>query len=182
MHTTALQKVRFPAILLLGLLLFQSAGWQMAWHGMHWNARWEARNALFQDNNLPEKTFSKAFFAQIKVDKKEIRLEGFLYDFYTVAETEDSIRVALYHDHKEQALLSALGHMFQSGEQSGQSSAPFLNHWLALSLGVAFLVPPVPVWPKLPVLALSRAVFPACSWGTQFVPGVFAPPPEGQWT
>ena len=179
MRTTTLQIARFPAFLLLGLLLFQSAGWQLAWQGMHWNARLEARNALFQEHNLPEKTFSKAFFAQIRVDKKEIRLEGFLYDFYTVTETVDSIRVALYHDQKEQALLSVLGHLFQSGEESGQSSAPGLIHWLAQSLGVSFIVPPVIVWPTKPVLACGKPYFHTYSRGAQFVPGVFAPPPEG---
>jgi hypothetical protein len=182
MRTTTLQIARFPVILLLGIVLFQSAGWQMAWHGLRLSARLEARDRLFQDDTLPEKTFSKAFFTQIKVDKKEIRLEGFLYDFYTIAETEVSIRVALYHDYKEQHLLSSLSHFFQSRGKSGQPSAPGLIHWLAQSLGAAFIIPSEHLLPILPVLAFSRPVFPVYSWGTQFIPGVFAPPPEGEWT
>jgi hypothetical protein len=165
----------------LGLLLlvaFQSAGWLMAWQGMHWTARLEARRVMFSGNAMPEKTFSKSFFAQIKVDRKEIRLDGHLYDFRTLAESADSIRVALYHDQKEEALLSALGQLFQSGEDSGNASAQHLAKWLAQNLGASFLTPSSPMLPALLVFVFNKPMFSIEQVDAQCTPGIFAPPPE----
>lgn len=164
--------------MLLVLVAFQSAGWLMAWQGMRWTARLEARRIMFSGDSMPERTFSKAYFSKIKVDRKEIRLDGHLYDFRTLTETADSIRVALYHDQKEEALLSALGYLFQSGETSGNASAPHLAKWLAQSLGAAFLTPALPVLQVLPVFAFGMLIFYSKGPEAQCTPGIFAPPPE----
>lgn len=150
----------------------------MAWQGMRWTARLEARRVMFSGHSMPEKTFSKAFFFQIKVDRKEIRLNGHLYDFRTVAESADSIRVALYHDQKEEALLSALGQLFQSGEDSGSAPAQHLAKWLAQSLGTFFLTPSSPMLPTLLVFMLNKPMFTIERPDAQCTPGIFAPPPE----
>lgn len=151
----------------------------MAWQGMRWTARLEARQMMFSGDSMPERTFSKAYFSKIKVDRKEIRLDGHLYDFRTLTETADSIRVALYHDQKEEALLSALGHLFQSGETSGNASTPHLAKWLAQSLGAAFLPPAIPTaLPALPAYVLGALIFQSQEPDAQHTPGIFAPPPE----
>ncbi|MBN8677724.1 MAG: hypothetical protein J0M29_05830 [Chitinophagales bacterium] len=167
-----------PAVLLLFLITFQSAGWLMAWQCMHWNVRLEARRILFAGEDLPERSFSKNYFDGIRVGRKEIRLDGHLYDYRKVSETADSIRVALYHDRHEEALFSTLDQLFQTGGFNGKSTVPALIKWLAQSLGACYMPPGDIILPFSSTLAFSRPVFLTYSWGAQFAPGVFAPPPE----
>jgi hypothetical protein len=184
------KRLRFIALMLSATLAFQSVGWLVAWKGMQLAARLEAQGVLSQAGNSPEsfasinsplhrQTFSKNFLQSIKVDgKKEIVLDGRLYDYRMLAESGDSIQVLLYHDHHEQALLKALGQAFQSThKENAPSNAPVVL-WLAKWLGSAFLLPEKPVVASGIAPPHQKQVFSAFLLVAQSAPGVFAPPPE----
>lgn len=161
------------------LVAFQSVGWFLTWQGLRLGARFEAQRVLYQEEVLlQENTFHKDFFQKIKVDRREIRLNGHLFDFRVLAEFGDSIRVTLYHDQFEEALLSALGQVFQPGGGSKADSAPPVAVWLAQWLGSTFLLPEKPmlsfgVEPHFQKHNFTKLVFAA-----QSAPSIFVPPPE----
>ncbi|HNL11286.1 MAG TPA: hypothetical protein PKM44_12290, partial [Turneriella sp.] len=93
----------------IGLLTFQSGGWFMAWHIARQEARQIARTAAPPaDRRLYRITLSLRNLEQARVDKKEIRLNGHLYDIRSLEQHGDSATVSLYHDTREEALFSAL--------------------------------------------------------------------------
>ncbi len=187
MASSSKKRLRFTVLLLAGTLAFQSVGWLLAWKGLELGARFEAQRALFQgektsnieDANLLQQTFHKDFIQKIKVvGKKEIVLDGKLFDYRILAETEDSIKLSLYHDHHEQALLSALGQAFKSSpDTNGSSSAP-VALWLAKWLGSAFMLPEKPEILINPAARFEKQVFLSLLFAAQSAPSVFAPPPE----
>lgn len=165
--------------MLATVLAFQSAGWLLAWKGMQTEAQTNAQQALYQSgSDLQERIFEKGFFRSIQVEKNEIRLEGQLFDCRILDETGDSLRVALYHDLQEEALLSLLGSVFQSKDAAQGHTAPPMAIWLAQWLGSAFLLPENPALFVHPEPGLEKPGLEVSPFMAQSSPGVFAPPPE----
>lgn len=167
----------FAAVFFAAMASFQSAGWFLAWKGLQIKARFEAEKSLFAENALLEsKTFDKDYFHQIKIGRKEIVFEAKLYDYRVLSETEDSLRVALYHDAHEQKLLSALGRVFGAKLDSAPPT-PVMT-WLALWLGATFLLPAKNALPQW-VDGLYSPVFPLHQLlRQQAVQELATPPPE----
>ncbi|GEM_PF-1014448 len=190
MGTSSKKRLCFAALLLVGMLAFQSVGWLLAWKGLQLGAQFEAQRVLFQgentlnigaggDSNRFQQSFHKDFIEKIKVvGKKEFVLDGKLFDYRILAETEDSIKLSLYHDHHEQALLSALGQAFKSSQQTnGPSSAP-VALWLAKWLGSAFMLPEKLEISINATSGFQKQTFISLLFAAQSAPSIFAPPPE----
>lgn len=128
----------------------------MAWQMMHWQARFEAQRVL-EKNTAPLETvvITQSFFEKNKLDKREIRLNGNLYDIRSKTVAGDSVRLELYHDKHEESLLAMLGvHFSKFDKASGNESKP-LALWVAQWLGSAFIVP---VSAPLPACETSLAL------------------------
>lgn len=167
------------AIVLAALVSFQSAGWLLAWKGLQLEAVKKAQYA-FDGNasNVQQRSFHQDHFKSIQIGRREIIFEGQLYDFRVMEKTGDSITVALYHDRHEQALLSALGHIFKA---NGTAQHPFdtpASLWLAQWLCTAFLVPDSPLIPSSNPVWAAKVLTAPSRIAPQTAPSVFAPPPE----
>ena len=166
-------------IVLSAILAFQAVGWLLAWKSVQIGAKVEAHFALLKsDQHLLKATFHKDFVQKRKIGKKEIILDGQLFDFKITSETGDSLHLALYHDQKEQALLSLLGHVFKSSEHGTSPTSMPLAAWLAKWLSAAFLLPEKPVLSSGIARVNTRQSFPPIHLQAQSAPSVFAPPPE----
>lgn len=178
---SAPNQVRFlpAAVLFTALIAFQSVGWLLAWQGLRFGAKIEAQKALFHGGkDFQQGTFHKDFIEKIKVGRKEIVLDGQLFDYKILSVQGDSLRISLFHDQKEQALLSVLGHVFKSERDPGSQHSMPLTLWLAKWLSATFILPVKSVLPAETVLFLLRQAFHIQFSKAQFAPGVFAPPPE----
>jgi hypothetical protein len=124
------------------LIVFQGIGWFMAWQMMHWQARFEAQRVLLKENTpLETVVITQEQFEKAKLDKREIRLNGNLYDIRSKTVSGDSVRLELYHDRHEESLLAMLGiHFSKLDTASGNDSMP-LALWVAQWLGSAFILP-----------------------------------------
>ncbi|MFN0213338.1 MAG: hypothetical protein ACKVT2_03715 [Saprospiraceae bacterium] len=172
------QRPIIPTVLLTVLIAFQSVGWLLAWQGMLLITKIEAHQTLAQGGStVREMIFHKNFIEKSKVGKKEILVNGQLFDFRILSETDDSLRVVLYHDQHEEALLTALGQVFKSEDSSNFCQKP-VALWLAQWLGSAFLMPENPL--DLSSLApnFQAQIFSSLFFVAQSAPGVFVPPPE----
>ena len=253
MRSSFPHRLSLTVLLLAATLLFQSVGWLLAWKGLQFGARFEAKQALFQkvnttdgvgedantgndgvgedantgndgvgedanignygvgedanignegvgedantgngdaktgnedaktgnrDADVSQGTFHKDFIQKIKVGRKEIVLNGHLYDYRILSESSDSVCLALYHDKHEQALLSALGQVFKSGEDSKIPSSTPLALWLSKWLGSDFLLSEKSTVFFRLELRFQKQNFTTPSFSAQFAPSVFAPPPE----
>jgi hypothetical protein len=168
------------AFALSALLAFQAVGWFLAW-GIQQSGAWhDAQRALSSpETPFREITLHHADIQKIKVGRKEIRLEGRLFDIRCAEKIGDSLRLSLYHDAAEEALLDALGQLLQPGGGSKAASAPPLARWLAQWLHAAYLLPRPPVLVHFePPTARAHFGAPA-PWKAQAAPSIFAPPPEG---
>ena len=209
MRSSFPHRLSLTVLLLAATLLFQSVGWLLAWKGLQFGARIEAKQALFQkvnttdgvgedantgngdaktgnedaktgnrDADVSQGTFHKNFIQKIKVGRKEIVLNGQLYDYRILSESSDSVCLALYHDKHEQALLFALGQVFKSGEDSKIPSSTPLALWLSKLLGSDFLLSEKSTVFFRLELRFQKQNFITPSFSAQFAPSVFAPPPE----
>ena len=130
------------ALILFVLILFQGLGWLLTWQAIQWQAKLAAQSALFQeDTPVREDILQQDFFQQSKVGKREIRLEGNLYDIRSSELLGDSIKLVLYHDWHEQMLYSVLGIHFSRLDRSTGSEPQPLSVWVAQWLGSAFILP-----------------------------------------
>lgn len=163
---------------LAALLVFQAAGWFLALGVLQIQAKNTARFAMHQrETPLETVTLAASFLQKIRVGKKEIRLEGRLYDIKNQTFKGDSVALVLYHDKHEEALLDAAGKLLSpSGGSNAAHSLP-LQNWLAKWLGSAFLIPSRPV---LPIYSeqISAVSFHYLLLETQAATGRFSPPPE----
>lgn len=169
---------RYAAALLVGLLAFQAAGWLVAWHTTHWEARFSAQQALLGKNTpLRHLTLPIAALSALRVGKKEIIYEGRLYDIRSAHSVGDSVRLELYHDRHEEHLYALLGRVIASDGED-PAPAPF-QIWLAKWLGTVFLVPEgPPVVRATPRVQVPLRLFEYMLQMPQTVPGVLTPPPD----
>lgn len=167
----------FATTALVLLVALQAVGWFAASGILQWQAKSAAQRAMHRSATvLHTVTLSLEHLARIRVDKKEIRLEGRLYDIKSQHITGDSAVLQIYHDRKEEALLAAIGQLLRPG--SPDNGALPLQGWLARWLGAVFLPPAtMPVLPELSASCMTHT-FGCAQPATQYVPGAFAPPPE----
>ncbi len=148
-------------------------GWFLAWQGVQWQAKIAAHKALFRDNTaLVPVTLTQSHFNKIKAGKREVRLNGNLYDIKSRQLKGDSIHLVLYHDKREQALYDLLGIHFSQLENAPNGKANPVSFLLAQWLGAAFLVPEGIALP-MNNLALKKAVF---HWRFPDAAGMHSPP------
>ena len=177
----ALNQLRFlpAAVLFTALIAFQAVGWLLAWQGLQLEAKFEAQKTLLDsDKPLQSGVFHKEFIEQTRVGEKEILFDGQLFDYKILSVQGDSLRISLFHDQKEQALLSVLGQVFKRSQDSNSQHSLPLTLWLAKWLGATFIVPEAPVLKAEMVLHREKQAFHIQFSKAQFAPGVFAPPPE----
>ena len=163
------------ATALLILLLFQSAGWNLTWQMMHW----EAKSAACASMDRPETpletlTVALTLLPKIRVDDHEIRYEGRLYDIKSQTLEGDSVTLTLYHDRHEEAVLNALTGLIAPG---GNAESLPLQRWLAQCLGMAFLLPDTGLFHLGDWMAQALASI-CPTLVAQSAPGCFSPPPE----
>lgn len=135
----------FPYIL-LALILFQGAGWMLSWQAMRFHAKIGANIAV----SSPETpslhlTLSVSLFKRVRIDRKEIRLDGNMYDIRSARYDSDSVHLELYHDKREQALFALLKPHISFLTDYSPAQTPPLAAWAAQWLVTPFVVPPVPV-------------------------------------
>ncbi|MBL7829075.1 MAG: hypothetical protein JNJ57_20740 [Saprospiraceae bacterium] len=170
---------RFPAFVLLVLVSFQGIGWFLVWKALHMEAKLHAHTIMRQQQNgLSEITLSIQEFEQVKLDKKEILLNGCLFDFRNPTILGDSIHLELYHDVKEQQLLSLLHPHFSRINSTDHGATPPLNYWVAQWLTMPYVVPgTVQILPAVDCSATAqfRWLFPAAQTNSK---ALFQPPRE----
>ena len=128
---------------LLFLLLFQMAGWILLWQMAQSNARQQAAWQMAKDvNSLEHIQLSKDALAAARVGRKEIRIDGRMYDIHSQRFFADSVHLLVYRDHAEESILKRIGSYFSS--KDSQSGALFQGLWSKWA-GWAYLVPLVPM-------------------------------------
>ena len=163
------------AAALLILLLFQSAGWNLTWQMMHWEAKSAAQIALTRrETPLQTLKIARDQLPVLRVDKHEIRYEGSLYDIKSQTLEGDSVTLTLYHDRHEEAVLNALTGLIAPG---GNAESLPLQRWLAQCLGMAFLLPDTGLFHLGDWMAQALASI-CPTLVAQSAPGCFSPPPE----
>jgi hypothetical protein len=159
--------------ILVSLIIFQGVGWHLAWQSIEWKAKIAARHALIGASTpLLHVTLQQDFFQQSKIDKREIRLNGNLYDIKTSECVGDSVRLLLYHDQHEQALFALLGIHFSYLDHSTGTTPQPLALWAAQWLGLAFLMPEGILLPNAPI----GVCLPVFSWCFPHTAGQHSPP------
>ena len=125
---------------LAALLLFQAGGWFLASGILQIQAKTVAHFTMQRrETPLETVTLANSFLSKIRVGKKEIRLEGRLYDIKNQTVKGDSVTLQLYHDKHEEAVLDAVGKLLSPGGSKTAHSLP-LQNWLAKWLSSAFLL------------------------------------------
>jgi hypothetical protein len=167
----------FLPVFLLTLVLLQGMGWFLAWQGVQWQAKIAAHKALFRENTaFVAVTLTQNHFQKIKADKREVRLNGNLYDIRSSSIAGDSIHLVLYHDKREQALYDLLGVHFSQLDNAATGKPNPVSFLVAQWLGAAFLPPDAIVLPII-VLRQKKAAF---HWGHPHTEGIhllpFIPP------
>ena len=139
---------------------------------MYFGAHQAARVAM-QRRHSPLQTvlLHKSTLEACRVGKHEILIEGRLYDICGSVSEGDSLRLRLYHDRHEEALLLTLGHILSPAGDG------HVLQWLAQWLGQPFLQPDLQCWPAL------HSHFTVCQFtkdrlSPQSAPGCAAPPPK----
>ncbi len=148
-------------------------GWFLAWQGVQWQAKIAAHKVLFQENTaVSVVTLTQDFYQQSKVGKREIRLNGNLYDIRSSEVKGDSIRLVVYHDKHEQALYALLGIHFSQLDSATDGKPQPISVLVAQWLGAAFVAPDVV---EMPVAEIdqSRAEF---HWRFPETSGIHIPP------
>lgn len=135
----------FFSYILLALILFQGAGWMLAWQAVQFHAKISAEIAL----SLPETpslhlTLSASLFQRVRIDRKEIRLDGNLYDIRRAVFNGDSVHLELYHDKREQALFALIKPHVSFLTDYSPTRTPPVAAWAAQWLLTPFIVPVVP--------------------------------------
>jgi cbb3-type cytochrome oxidase subunit 3 len=166
------------AVLLLALALFQAAGWWYVWRWARDDARQAAQRAMaLPETPLVQRTLSRADLEAWRFDKKELRLEGRLYDIRSEQARGDSVLLMLYHDRREEALMHALYTGWLPGEHPHDAPAR-LHLWLLRCLFMPFELPSGPTLAFIGTARRAPAVFTYHLSGAQYVPGLVTPPPE----
>lgn len=166
---------------LLALLAFQASGWLVAWQAARFDARRTAGAMLHQpETETCRVTLTTTALANARVDNREIRLHGRLFDIRSAEPCGDSVRLLLYHDVREEALYEALGNLlapaFCNNPAVPATSAPFylfLLNWMH----AAFLLPEMPAW-RLNNSVEQQNHFPFLIPGSQLRLPRPGPPPE----
>lgn len=160
---------------LAALLAFQAVGWFLTWSFLHFEIRTIAHAAVQrQETPVKTATIPTALFSKIRVGKKEILLEGRLYDIVSQKIADDSVVLTLYHDQREEAMLDTLGNLLRPSDNPQHLP---LQNWLAKWLGSVF----ISLRTLLVVLsepAFSNQFFSYLLPVAQGKPGCLSPPPK----
>lgn len=168
----------FTSGLLLALLVFQCAGWLVAWHVARHEACWTMRREIFApETALRHVTLLAAELPRLRVDRHEIRFEGGLYDIRAQVVQGDSVRLTLYHDIREERLYEVLGSLLQPEPSSSAPHSP-LRAWWAQWFGANYLLPESPAPPRLLEKPRATHFFPFLLPVAQEAPECSSPPPE----
>ena len=136
----------FFSYALLALILFQGAGWMLSWQAMQFHAKISADIAVsLSETPSLHLTLSTTMFQRVRIDRKEIRLDGNLYDIRSAIFTGDSVHLELYHDKREQALFALLKPHVSFLTDYSPTQIPPLAAWAAQWLVTPFTVPVTPV-------------------------------------
>ncbi len=132
----------------LGLLLaFQAAGWYMSWSILMLDAKITATKTLAQPlEPVRQCTIAVQDLKHLWVGKREIRYGGRLYDVRRQVVQGDSVRLEIYHDAHEEALLRQLSQLLATGKDD----VKFHFQWLSQLLVASYLLPVLPDLPVLP--------------------------------
>jgi len=161
------------------LLLFQAGGWFLASGILQMQAKMAAHATLHRrETPIETVTLAANFLSKIRVGKKEIRLEGRLYDIKSQAINGDSVTLQLYHDRHEEAVLDAVGKLLSPGAGSNAAHSLPLQNWLAKWLGSAFLLPTMTLELPQNLCEIFSPPFHFLPLLAQNAPGCFSPPPE----
>lgn len=147
--------------------------WVVAWQ----EARLCQRSILYAPETAAEiVTIHRQEYACQRIGAHEIQRQGRLYDIRWKAQQGDSVRLALCHDAREQALLQALQTTLipsQNDTPAGPLRA-WLNHWL----NAAFMPSSPPEWrlqtPERERTAYRKPSLPEA----QAAPAFVGPPPR----
>lgn len=128
-----------PAPYLLLIILMQWAILPVVWEYQITAVRYigqQLRDEVVQTNTI---TLSITDWQSVRIDKKEIRLSGLMYDVRSSKIQGDSIKLVVVRDQKEESLL-ALGHRFFH-----QNNHPTTHHSTCVAIlqffNIPFLVP-----------------------------------------
>jgi len=162
-------------VLGLGMLLaFQAAGWYLSWGILMLDAKMAVSQKLSRPETVREQlTVSTADLSRLWVGKREIRRNGRLYDVCSQHPQGDSVRLEIFHDTREEAILATLFALFVAEENSGKVH----YDWLCHLLEATYLLPVLPVLPQRQTRYLP-ADFSYWLLRAQHDPAQTAPPPK----
>lgn len=167
----------FFSYALLALILFQGAGWVLAWQAMHVHAKMKAEIAVSQPENASlHLTLSVHLFQRVRLERKEIRLDGNLYDIRSAVFTGDSVHLELYHDKREQALFALLKPHVSFLTDYSPAQTPPIAAWAAQWLVTPFVVPLAPVVSIFPEDACTSRFYWIGYFPDAFPADFFRPP------
>lgn len=163
----------------VALLVFQAAGWFLACGVMQFQAKKVAHVAMsLPETPLQTVVLPAELLPKIRVGKKEIRLDGKLFDIKNQTVKGDSITLVLYHDKHEEAVLNAIGSLLSPRSGSNAAHSLPLQNWLAKWLGSAFLLPPIAPEIRFDSCEIFSPTFYCLLLLAQNAPSGFSPPPE----
>ncbi len=173
-----LKRIMLSAYLLAFLLLLQGVGWFIAWKIAEADAKLVAFHTM---NSKGSQMFvfrlSLFDFEKQRIDEREIRINGGLYDIKSCTALKDSVELLVYHDKHEEQLLRYLSKWM--GQTPGSQPEPYaqlLGKWLQS----VFVVPAallLPHWEQ----PSRQDHFIITSRPLIFAAAPHAPPPKPNW-
>jgi hypothetical protein len=108
--------------------LFQSTGWILLWTLAQSNAHQQAQKTIAgEDVTYEHLRISVSQLRAYSINRREIRINGALFDIKSQHIFGDSVQLELYRDHHEESVVQRIHAFFQS--QSDASGILFHNLW-----------------------------------------------------
>ncbi len=154
------------------------AGWILLWQMAQSNARQQAAWQMAKDvKSLEHIQLSMDALAAARVGRKEIRIDGRLYDIHSQRFFADSVHLVVYRDQAEESILNKIGSYFNSKDP--QSGALFQGLWSKWA-GWTYLLPLVPRLEMPKVAEICPLPTTHCNRLAMPYPDYPAPPPKQQ--
>lgn len=103
---------KLGVIIALGCIIFQSIGLMGISLLGQFSCKIHAASVSELDSRVTSFYFKPLEFAQVRLDKKEFKLDGHMFDIVRINKYEDCLEVLAFKDGKEEEILKSLASIF----------------------------------------------------------------------
>lgn len=162
---------RTAAIVILGILLFNLAGFYCCFVARKYSVHLEMKAALRERSELQSVRVSPEAFEKLHLEGDEVKLADVMFDIAFIELSNGEIVLHGLYDHKESSLLTLLDEVL-----GGQSQDDTLPPQLVLFITLVYLVNEHPI--KLTDSIAAIHTTPYCRFTPQANFGKITPPPR----